>query len=183
MGSDFFIAPCRPDFFSEIAIKNLTKIIPEWKNVTEKFVTDYPLPCKPVFLGLIQQNYRPRRISEEDDKNKPAKSFQKWIDKIRQTTNSILVPRLKQLGLVVDETKFKSVVKNTEPYDLAYISDFNSLVAAAQDYNKPIFALSEQELNKYSGLFGHAMLTAKENVAKFEETFSNLADNVIGLTG
>jgi cellulose biosynthesis protein BcsQ len=182
MGSDFFIAPCRPDFFSEIAIQNLSAVIPEWQNKVSKYVTDYPLPCKPVFLGLIQQNYRPRRVTVDDDKNKPAKSFQKWIDRIRETTNNTLVPKLRALGLVVDESKFKEVVKNTEPYDLAYISDFNSLVAAAQDYNKPIFALTEAELNSYSGLFGHAMLTAKENVTKFQDTFSTLADNVIGLT-
>ncbi|MCL1892550.1 MAG: AAA family ATPase [Alphaproteobacteria bacterium] len=182
MGSDFFIAPCRPDFFSEIAIKNLATIIPDWHKTVSNFKTDYPLPCKPVFLGLIQQNYRPRRVNEDDDKNKPAKSFQKWIDRIRTTTNSILIPELKKLDIVISEEKFKAAVQNAIPYDLAYISDFNSLVAAAQDFNKPIFTLTQEELKKYTNLFGHALRTANENVEKFQETFSSLADSVIGLT-
>lgn len=182
MGSDFFISPCRPDFFSEIALKNLATIIPEWHDTISNFATDYPLPCKPVFLGVIQQNYRPRRVNETDDKNKPAKSFQKWIDRIRNTANTILIPELSKKNLVISVEKFRDVVVNTEPYDLAYISDFNSLVAAAQDYNKPVFSLTLEELNSYSNIFGHALRTANENVEKFKETFSILADNIVKLT-
>jgi cellulose biosynthesis protein BcsQ len=181
MGSDFFITPCRPDFFSEIALKNLAEVIPVWHEQTSKYVTDYPLPCSPKFLGIIQQNYRPRRVRETDDRNKPAKSFQKWIDRIRATTNGFFVPALEKLSLVVDREKYRKVGIETEPYDLSYISDFNSLIAASQDCNKPVFTLNEKELREYSSLFGQALDTAKENVEKFRLTFEKLADNIVGL--
>lgn len=178
MGSDYFIAPCAPDFFSVIALRNIAKIIPEWHSQVSTYVSDYPLACTPKFLGIIEQKYRPRRTNRDDDKNKPAQGFSKWMDDIRHVTNNELVPELQKIGLTIDEKKFKEVIKEFSPYDLAYISDFNSLIAFSQKCNKPVFELSALEIQR-SGSVLEGML---DSVQKFKETFDKLANNVIGLT-
>ncbi|MCL2629528.1 MAG: AAA family ATPase [Alphaproteobacteria bacterium] len=182
MGSDFFIAPCSPDFFSEIAIKNLAKIIPEWHAEIKGFASNYPLSNTPKFLGIIQQKYRPRRKKDSDDRNRPAESFQKWIDRIRKSTNSILVPQLSTLGLAISPEKFREVIADNEAYDIAYISDFNSLVAVSQMENKPVFELTEEDIKSMSNRFGKSMESALNDVQKFKDTFSKLADNILALT-
>ena len=178
MGSDYFITPCAPDFFSKIALQNIAKVIPEWHSIASAYDSDYPLPCNPKFLGVIEQNYRPRRSKDGDDKNTPAKEFSRWMDEIRYVTNNILVPELKKKNLVIDEQKFLSVVKEYKPYDLAFISDFNSLIAFSQKHNMPVFELTEKEI-KRSGAVLDGML---ENVEKFKKTFERLAEVVIALT-
>jgi cellulose biosynthesis protein BcsQ len=178
MGSDFFIAPCAPDFFSAIALTNIAKIIPKWYEQIKNFQSDYPLPCQPKFLGIIEQKYRPRRISKDDSKNKPAKEFNKWIDNIRAITNSELVPTLQKLNLTISADDFKRVISDLQPFDLALISDFNSLIAISQRLNKPIFTLSVSEIKQQ----GKVLQTQLDNVEKFKETFAKLADNIVKLT-
>lgn len=98
MGTDYLIAPCSPDFFSELAIKNISKILPEWQKKCLAYPYDtLSLKCKPVFLGIIQQNYRPRKTKQSDTKNTPTQSFQKWIDRVGMTARDILVPTLEPL--------------------------------------------------------------------------------------
>ncbi|GHU01083.1 hypothetical protein FACS1894186_3110 [Alphaproteobacteria bacterium] len=182
MGSDFFLTPCKPDFFSEIALKNLAKVIPDWHKQVKDFKTDYPLPCAPLFLGVIQQNYRPRRTSENDDRNRPTQSFQKWVDRVRSAANEVLIPKLEKLHLVVSRQKFTDVITDSMPYDIAYISDFNSLIAASQMRNKPIFELDDADIKACTNVFGGALATQKDGVQKFNETFEKLARSIIGLT-
>jgi cellulose biosynthesis protein BcsQ len=186
MGSDFFIAPCSPDFFSEIALKNLSRIIPEWHRQmsdykkSNKFL-NIPMTCDPKFLGIIQQNYRPRKTLGSDDKNQPASAFMVWIKRVREATVKNLVPALQEIGLVITEDQFKTIVKDQEPYDISLISDFNSLIAVSQMENKPIFELGQEDLRKAS-YSGQVLKTMTENVEKFRLTFKNLADKIIGLT-
>jgi cellulose biosynthesis protein BcsQ len=186
MGSDFFFAPCSPDFFSEIAIKNLSRIIPEWhRQVNEykksnKFLS-IPLTCSPKFIGIIQQNYRPRKTQGSDDKNQPASAFMVWIKRVRDATVQNLVPALSEIGLSVTEDFFKQVVKDQAPYDISLVSDFNSLIAVSQMENKPIFELAKEDLVK-ANYSGQVLKTMIENVEKFRFAFESLAGKVIGLT-
>ncbi|MDR2192439.1 MAG: AAA family ATPase [Endomicrobium sp.] len=178
MGSDYFISPCAPDFFSLIAIRNIAKIIPNWYEQIKSYQSDYPLACNPKFIGIIEQNYRPRRTNAEDNKNKPVKGFREWIDKIRVAANTELVPSLREKGLVVSEEKFKSAVKDLQPYDLAFISDFNSLIAFSQKCNKPVFELTQDDINRS----GEVLRVMLDNVQKFKDSFNALAGNIIRLT-
>jgi cellulose biosynthesis protein BcsQ len=186
MGSDFFIAPCTPDFFSEIALKNLSRIIPEWHRQMSEYKKNnkylsIPILSSPKFLGVIQQNYRPRKTLGSDDKNQPASAFKVWIQRVRDATNNNLVPALNEAGLSITVDHFKKVVKDQAPYDISLISDFNSLIAISQMENKPIFELDESDLRK-ANYSGAVLQTMTENVEKFRETFQVLAEKIIGLT-
>ncbi len=182
MGADYFIAPCSPDFFSENALKNLSRVIPEWHGNVASIKSDYPILNNPKFIGIIQQRYRPRRTNEFDDKNRPTQSFQKWVDRIKDTTNNEFVPALEKIGLAISKKDFSAAVKNNDPYDICYISDFNSLIAASQMRNKPVFELNSDDIKSCSFRFGASLQTALDDVQKFKETFSTLAENVIRLT-
>lgn len=175
MASDYFIVPTAPDFFCAQAIKSLTKVIPRWKEEIKPF-TDasmvYPLPdSPPKFIGFISQKYRPRN-------NAPAKSFKRWIDIINNEVENGLVPALTPLNMSISEDQFKESVASESPFNLANISDFNSLIAKSQQHNVPVFHLTDEQLEQ-SGKVEENMIKSRDS---FKEAFRNLAEAVVNLT-
>ncbi len=175
MASDFFIIPTSPDFFCAQAIKSLSNVIPRWNKEIEIFrqeSIDYPIPKKPPkFIGFISQRYRPRGGA-------PAKSFQRWIDFIKEIVKKELVPSLEPIGMTVGEDEFRSVVSGDEPYNLANVADFNSLIAQSQKYNVPIFSLTDDQIEQ-GGVILENMKESRDN---FRNVFSTLANEVVELT-
>lgn len=184
MSSDYFIVPTSPDYFCYQAVGSLEQNIVKWHREIRRFCEDngfnentYPIHNAPQFLGAIQQRYRPRY-------EKPASSFQKWIDIIRQTINERLVPALAVINCVKDRVDVDNALQGSDlqAYDLANIPDFNSLIAISQQLSKPIFALTDDEIATTGKVFGHArdtMITSRDN---FLAIFQDLAQRVIKLT-
>ncbi|MFP7288918.1 AAA family ATPase [Shouchella clausii] len=179
MQSNFFLVPCSPDYFCNMAIKSLVDIIPNWfeiyenlKNHSSFSSADYKIPdTKPQFIGTIFQRYRPRN-------GMPVKSFQTWIDSIMKNVNTLLVPALKRHNLIVDESKFSNIVNDLEPFNISNIRDFNSLIAQSQYYNVPIYSLTEEQLHQH----GNVKKNMMDNRDEFNMTFEKLAKNVMFLT-
>lgn len=177
MSSDYFIVPTSPDYFCLQAIGSLEKNITKWQKEIKRFKEDndfesraFPIKNKPKFLGAIQQRYRPRN-------EKPATSFQTWIDKIGEAINKKLVPSLTKIDCAIDVKKVQEALSGTDlqPYDLAHVPDFNSLIAISQQLSKPIFALSDDEIKNTGKVFGHAeetMLASRNSFAKIFADFS-----------
>jgi len=124
MSSDYFIVPTSPDYFCLQAIGSLEKTVLKWHEEINHFIkgndfsmSNFPIKNHPKFLGAIQQRYRPRY-------EKPAKSFQLWIDRIRDTINGQFVPSLGNIDCLVSNEKMKDIFTGTglQPYDLAHIS-------------------------------------------------------------
>lgn len=184
MSSDYFIIPTSPDYFCLQAIGSLEKNIRKWHRDIIRFIEDndfskanFPIHNNPKFLGAIQQRYRPR-------KEKPAKSFQKWIDIIRESINENLVPSLAKIDCVVDGERMNTALENTdlEPYDLAHIPDFNSLIAISQQLSKPVFSLTDTEIAEVGRVFGHAEKTMQISRDNFKTVFADLCARVLILT-
>ncbi|MCG9026392.1 ParA family protein [Laribacter hongkongensis] len=184
MSSDFFIVPCSPDYFCLQAIKSLEKNIKKWKREIERFKddndfneADFSIRNSPIFIGTIHQRYRPRN-------DQPAKSFLRWIDTIRDEVNITLVPSLQKIGCVIDESRLSKILGGAglQCYDLAHISDFNSLIAISQQLEKPIFALTDEEIKTVGKVFGHAEETMKDSRSNFLGVFQGLAERVLMLT-
>lgn len=174
MSSDYFIVPTAPSFFCAQAIKSLANVVPKWNRQVQPFRKadiDYRFPSSPPkFLGFISQRYRPRDGS-------PAKSFQTWIDVIKLTVKDTLIPALQPLDMAVDLERFSRCVSGDEPYNLANIADFNSLIAQSQKYRVPVFALSDSQIEQT----GVVLKTMKDSRASFENVFSVLASEVHSL--
>lgn len=175
MSSDYFIVPTSPDFFCAQAIKSLTNIVPRWNLEIALFRNKeivYPFPSEPPkFIGFISQKYRPRSGA-------PAKSFQKWIDIIKNEVVLSLIPALAPIGMAVDELSFKTNIKADEPFNLANIADFNSLIAQSQKHNVPIFALTDAQIEQ-GGIILENMKESRDN---FRKSFAQLADEIHKLT-
>lgn len=197
MSSDYFFIPTSPDFFCYQAIQSLGDMLPQWNEDFKPFRKGNmpnPLPKDPPkMLGIISQKYRPysQRISNDflsinpkdwsegfknlfDSENRTrgiAKSFREWIDKIQLASKDILAKKLKPHNMVIDEDLFKRHVNDEKPYNLKSIGDFNSLIALSQKYSKPVFELTENELN----FSGKVLERMKENQKNFENCFEDLA--------
>lgn len=180
MTSDYFLLPTSPDYFSVIALKSLKKILPRWAVWARKAQMNpilmenfYPFPrVTPKFLGAIVQKY-------SELEGKPSKRFEKWIDDIRNYINNELVPALRGNG---NGDGMVMTLDGTHQLIFKQISDFNILIALSQTYQIPIFALTDRHFEdaKYSGVVRDTM---KQSVAKFNDVFSDLAQNIIRLTG
>lgn len=175
MSSDYFIVPTSPDFFCAQAIKSLSNVMPRWNDQIEPFRStnvDYRFPASPPkFLGFISQRYRPRGGA-------PAKSFQRWIDVIKTSVETELAPTLEPINMSIPLETFSSCITGGEPYNLANIADFNSLIAQSQKHNVPIFALEDSQIEQ-SGVI---LAKMKESRDAFRGVFDTLASEVHELT-
>ncbi|MCL1154800.1 cellulose biosynthesis protein BcsQ [Shewanella chilikensis] len=175
MGSDYFIVPSAPDFFCAQAIKSLSNVLPKWNSDIIQFRNSelkYGFPeMPPVFIGNISQKYRPRNGS-------PAKSFQLWIDVINADIIKSLVPALQACNMTLSLEEFESRVGIvTEPFNLANISDFNSLIAKSQEHNVPVFALTEEQIDQV----GKVLETMIQSRNDFKKAFVKLATAVVNV--
>lgn len=172
MSSDYFILPCAPDYFCYMAIQSLCKVFVRWVESYQSIRKNkifasaaYKLPTHlPLFLGTIQQRYRPRNGS-------PAKAFSEWIEKINGAVCSDLVPILEE---------YKMISPNHTPnYNLSNISDFNSLIALSQEYSTPIFLLKEGHIKQHGKVLDNML----DNIDNFDRVFTELAQTIIRITG
>jgi hypothetical protein len=126
----------------------------------------------PKFLGTINQRFRPRY-------GEPAKAFQKWIDRINHKVTDRLVPALDKAGMMLGEDDYEGATVNADPFSLANIADFNSLIAKSQDFGVPVFELSDAQL----GLAGDLLRITKESRDSFHHLFKRLAKSIAKMTG
>ena len=195
MSSDYFIIPTSPDFFSFQSIQTLGEMLPRWNHDFTEFrdssVTNHLPQDPPRMLGIISQKYRPytKKIKEgfkdylpfskSDEKQKQgiAKSYQLWIDKIQRASSEVLTKSLSEHDMVISEETLNKFVQDESPYNLISIGDFNSLIALSQEHSKPIFELTDDELN----FSGKVLEEMKKNQIQFKQIFFDLADKIINL--
>jgi hypothetical protein len=175
MSSDYFIIPTFPDYYCDQAIRNLRDILPQWNHTAQLFRgagIERPFPKNPPkFIGTVSQRYRPRS-------GFPAASFQNWITQIKNTVNVELLPALQASGMTISEQQFRLSEPQDEPFNIANIADFNSLIAQSQKHRVPIYDLSDDQIEKD----GAVLKTMQESRKNFKEVFGKFANSVITLT-
>jgi len=178
MTSDFFLVPTTADFFSVMAIDSLSKVLPKWyawaKSASSLQIlkdANYPFPDVSLrFLGTIVQNYRIIR-------GKETAAFQTWIQKIEQAVANKLKPTLYRNNmLLADQVYTEQGIESS--FTLTKISNFNSLIALSQEHKTPIYDLTPQQLDQT----GIVLQNNQRKQEEFRQTFSGLADRIIGLT-
>jgi hypothetical protein len=176
MGSDYFIVPTSPDYYCNQAVSSLSRVLPRWHGNVQQFRSSkllYPFPEEPPkFCGIISQRYRPRMGS-------PAQSFQSWINIIKQTVLQEFVPALATNGMTISVAEFNAAAPGDTPFNLINIADFNSLIAQSQKHNKPVFALTDAQIEQA----GVILKTMKESRDAFKASFDALANSVEVITG
>jgi len=176
--SDFFIVPTTADFFSVMAIDSLTSVLPKWYAWAKKASSlpvlkeaTYPFPeVRLRFLGTIVQNFRIIR-------GKETAAFERWINRIEQDVRDKLIPALANSEMLLPRELYaeQGIGDN---FCLTKIANFNSLIALSQEHGTPIYDLTPEQL----GQQGVVLENNQQKQKDFHNTFSALADKVIGLT-
>jgi len=161
-----------------MALSSLAKVLPRWKSWADTAYetvalaqADYPFP-KPhiTFIGAIVQKYRPRL-------GRASKAFQRWIDQLTLGLKDVLVPVLEK-SRMVDPKLFKART-GMEPWTpLLEVADFNSLIALSQEFQVPVYALTE----KQTGQVGAVWRQTEESMKSFADAFAGCAEKVFQLT-
>ena len=176
--SDYFIVPLHPDYFSSMALSSLAKVLPRWKSWADTAYeiealtkADYPFPKAHIaFIGAVVQKYRPRL-------GRASKAFQRWIDQLTSGLKDTLVPVLEKASMV-DRKMFKDRL-GTDPWiPLLEVADFNSLIALSQEFQVPVYALTQ----KQTGQAGAVWEQTVESMKQFGDAFFACADKVVLLT-
>jgi len=141
LATDYVAIPLGADLFSLQGLKNLGPTLKSWKNLWNKRLnnwadspdyqnySDFNLPkgdMKPV--GYLCQQHSVRL-------NRPVKAYDKWVQRI---------PQVYRESVMNEELK-KRIRQQDDPYCLATIKHYRSLVPMAQEHRKPIFRLTSAD--------------------------------------
>lgn len=176
--ADFVIVPASPDIFSVMALDSLSRVLPRWKrwavnaaSVESLRDADYPFPTPTLkVIGTIIQRYRLRA-------GEPSGAFQKYFDELDRAIDLTFRPALDAAELLLPQEIYDRA-DMVGPLRLASIPDFNSLIANSQQARKPVFALTQEDVEQG----GIVWVKMKENIDTFREHFAQLAARIEILT-
>ncbi|HOV10277.1 MAG TPA: AAA family ATPase [Bacteroidales bacterium] len=183
VSSDYFVVPTSPDLFSLMAVKSLSRVLPNWekwaKSARPIFSdAEYPLPNQTTkFLGYTINDFN---LSA----GKPSYSFEVMMNKISETVISELIPSLDKENMLLPNSKYESSsllsnkLKSQRPIDkycIGEISNFNKLIAISNRLGLPIYELDPNKAK----LFNEGQ---KKTLFWFKILYENMAEKIITLT-
>ena len=129
IASDYVILPLAPDLFSLQGLKNLGPKLQEWRanwnELLMKAPQDISMPkgqMKPSGYVVMQHGLRD---------NRPVKAYLRWMDRIPDIyRNSVL-----------DDAVSSNVDVGEDPFNLALLKHYRSLMPLAMEARKPMFFL------------------------------------------
>ena len=157
ISSDYFIIPASPDVFSNMAVKSLSRILPQWADWAKKAQpvyadASYPLPIiTPKFLGFTINDFN---LSH----GHPQHNYRMLMDTINKSIENDLIPKLRDNDMLLAEELYKNVYdaviqkthgdnfKYNSKYCLGEISNFNKLIAISNNASIPVFELAPGRL-------------------------------------
>jgi len=169
IATDYVVIPLGADLFSLQGLKNLgptliswkslwNKRLDNWKNSTE--FQDHPdsqLPQgKMQPIGYLCQQHSVRLA-------RPVKAYDKWVNRIPNVYRDAV------LGQETDST----IKQADDPYCLATIKHYRSLIPMAQEHRKPIFNLTSAD-----GAIGSHANAVQDAKKDFRELAKKIADEI-----
>jgi cellulose biosynthesis protein BcsQ len=142
LASDYVIIPLGADLFSLQGLKNLGPTLRSWKNLWRKRLDNwkesteisnfqsFQLPqgrMKPI--GYICQQHGVRL-------DRPVKAYDKWVQRI---------PNVYREFVLQEPHTNETMRQEDDPYCLATIKHYRSLIPMAQEHRKPIFNLTSAD--------------------------------------
>lgn len=125
------VLPLGPDLFSLQGMKNLGPTLRDWRKGWKKRLDELPITAgipaprgemQPVGYVVMQHGIRDSR---------PVKAYQRWMDRI---------PRIYRES-VLDDRSSMPPSPEQDPYNLALLKHYRSLMPMAMDARKPMFFL------------------------------------------
>jgi len=162
IASDQVTLPLAPDLFSLQGLKNLGPTLREWRTVWTDLLTkapqDLPMPkgtMQPIGYIVMQHGIRDTR---------PVKAYQRWMDRIPGVYREV----------VLDEPPSPAPQVAADPYNLALLKHYRSLMPLAMEAHKPMFFLKSAD-----GAIGSHL----EAVRSCYQDFNQLAKRIAAKAG
>ncbi|BBL75236.1 ParA family protein [Methylomagnum ishizawai] len=146
LASDYVVIPLGADLFSLQGLKNLGPTLRTWKNLWRKRLDNWDESRdKSSFPGFRLPQGRMQPIGYVCQQHgvrldRPVKAYDKWIQRIPNVYREFVLNE--KPG--PDET-VEIVRQEDDPYCLATIKHYRSLIPMAQEHRKPIFNLTSAD--------------------------------------
>ncbi len=170
VATDYVVIPLGADLFSLQGLKNLGPTLRSWKNLWQKRLDNWNASAEksnfPVFnlpqgkmqsIGYLCQQHSVRL-------DRPVKAYDKWVQRIPEVYRES----------VLDQGTNGNIRQEDDPYCLAIIKHYRSLIPMAQEHRKPIFNLTSAD--GAIGAHANAVQDARKD-------FTELAKKIAGQIG
>jgi len=165
IAADYVVVPLSPDLFSLQGLKNLGPTLRRWRSEWQERYRKNPTP-QSIHLpsGTMQAvGYVVlQHLQHTTRQNRPIQAYQRWIDRIPQVYRNSVLSR------TADDT----VSVTNDPYCLAIVKHYKSLMPLAQAAHKPIFHLTAAD-----GTIGASVQAAQNAKGDFEALARNIVRN------
>lgn len=158
LGTDHVIVPLAADFFSLRGLQNIGPALrvwhKSWETRSAKPFNDYTLPKGDMHvLGYVAMQHQVRL-------SRPVQAYKQWVDQIPSDYRKY-----------IEETTTDNTPKiEDDPFALALLRHYKSIVPIGQEARKPIFSLKSAD-----GVSGSQMATVR---AAYDD-FQNLATKIL----
>lgn len=133
IASDQVCLPLAPDLFSLQGLKNLGPTLREWRAVWSDLLTKAPIDL-PMPRGTMQPvGYIVMQLGILD--SRPVQAYKRWMDRIPNVYRDA----------VLNETTQSLPSVTEDPYCLALLKHYRSLMPMAMEARKPIFFLKSAD--------------------------------------
>jgi chromosome partitioning protein len=146
LASNHVVVPLGADLFSLQGLRNLGPTLRDWRSGWTRRRDDWKSPEFDLPVGdMTPVGYIAMRHGVR--LTRPVKAYTRWLDQIPA--------EFRQSVLAKDATKVPTIEK--DPYCLAMLKNYNSLMPLAQEARKPIFSLRSAD----GAIGSHANAVAK----------------------
>jgi chromosome partitioning protein len=132
IASDFVVVPLSADLFAIKGLENVGPTLNNWRKLWSSRRLNTPIELQGKFpdgnmapIGYVVSRYNNYRRG-------PVKAFQKWLEKAP----------ISYRKAVYDQDTPADITIDNDPYRLALLKDYRSLMPMAQEARKPMFKLT-----------------------------------------
>lgn len=163
IASERLVIPLGPDLFSLQGLRNLGPSLKAWRESWQELLTKIPNPSLDLPSGKIEPlGYvvMQRGVRE----NRPPRAYLRWIDRFPTAYRQS----------VLDEPRDDAMTAADDPYCLAILRNYRSLIPMSMEARKPVFALKPAD-----GAIG----AHSEAVRRAYREFQDLATRIVERSG
>lgn len=142
VATDYVVIPLGADLFSLQGLKNLGPTLRTWKNLWQKRLDNWSSSAEknafPSFLLPLGQMKPIGYLCQQHGVrlDRPVKAYDKWVQRIPHVYRESVL----NIGIALDNVR-----QEDDPYCLATIKHYRSLIPMAQEHRKPIFKLTSAD--------------------------------------
>jgi chromosome partitioning protein len=160
IAANFVVIPLAPDLYSLQGLKNLGPTLRRWREHWKERIPKNPAPRLPLPGGEMQPvGYVIMQHAMRSDR--PVKAYGNWLNRIPG--------EYRESVMAETPLEFENIL--TDPYCLALIRHFRSLMPMAMEARKPMFQLKPAD-----GAIGAHMAAVQDCMRDFRNLARKIAD-------